>query len=503
MTKLAETFDTNPRPTSANSILLRQCARGARQTLTHDRLGILRLRPDILFASYTFCRKVLCPRLLALWTFVILPPCHLSPAAIMTELLTPERQSTEDASTMEKLTGTGLRDLQKLKALTCVREDIDGATIDINSLRRNCPLDQSSASSRIIRSNDTPATQSLSQLDRLPLETMQQIVEDFDLQTLTDFRAVNQRAMSVIDSIPRYREILTHVPDILRALLSTKLARHFDLSHLCSELHSDECFLCGSFGAFLFLPDCRRCCWLCLCEAEDTLPISGAQAKDSFELTNDALLGMPTMLTLPGTYVVGYDILGSGGARNMDGTTTYRRRMWLVSMCAARLAAFELHGLQRMRDSYMMEPRSFWTTAYARQGRRHRSSDHGQRIAKPPYPPYIRGPNFIGNEPRRFTTAIRFPTLDVTTGDIEWGVSCAGCRRHYPKEFQLNDAEYREHNRMYTKAGFLRHMKVCKWARRMWKEVSRPTYIKVLKDHIDPETLESYALPWEWDKAST
>lgn len=34
------------------------------------------------------------------------------------------------------------------------------------------------------------------------------------------------------------------------------------------------------------------------------------------------------------------------------------------------------------------------------------------------------------------------------------------------------------------------------------KALSRPTYIKVHKKHLSPETLDAYKLPWEWDDVS-
>lgn len=101
-----------------------------------------------------------------------------------------------------------------------------------------------------------------------------------------------------------------------------------------------------------------RCCGTCLCEGEDTLPISGAQVKDSFELANDALLEQPAILTLPGFYGIGSKTLGSDGGSpyNKEVLTTYKRRMWLASMWAARLAAVDIHGRQRIWDSHVMEP---------------------------------------------------------------------------------------------------------------------------------------------------
>lgn len=34
------------------------------------------------------------------------------------------------------------------------------------------------------------------------------------------------------------------------------------------------------------------------------------------------------------------------------------------------------------------------------------------------------------------------------------------------------------------------------------KDLTRPTYIKVHRKHVSPETLDEYSLPWEWDEVS-
>ena len=33
-------------------------------------------------------------------------------------------------------------------------------------------------------------------------------------------------------------------------------------------------------------------------------------------------------------------------------------------------------------------------------------------------------------------------------------------------------------------------------------DLSRPTYIKVNRKYLLPDTLDAYQLPWEWDKVS-
>ena len=34
------------------------------------------------------------------------------------------------------------------------------------------------------------------------------------------------------------------------------------------------------------------------------------------------------------------------------------------------------------------------------------------------------------------------------------------------------------------------------------RDLTRPTYIKVHRKHVSPETLDEYHLPWEWDEVS-
>ena len=34
------------------------------------------------------------------------------------------------------------------------------------------------------------------------------------------------------------------------------------------------------------------------------------------------------------------------------------------------------------------------------------------------------------------------------------------------------------------------------------RDLTRPTYIKVHRKHVSPETLDEYTLPWEWDDVS-
>ena len=425
------------------------------------------------------------------------------PTYRMTDPLELERASINDPVIVEQLTRYDELAVRKLRALSSPRGDIDGTTIDLRELRQRCPLDQDFvASSSTTHWRETVYIRPVAhfgQLDKLPLETLQAIFALLDLQTLTDLRAVHRYAMQVVDSLKLYGRLYTYAPDVLRAMLSTKVARYFDLHHIFRELCSENCYNCGSFGSFLFLPECGRCCWLCLCEHEDTLPISRAQAKESFELTNDAIPKMDAMLSLPGTYGV-----ESKGGKHIHGKTTYRQRIWLVSMWAGREAARKLHGNERVREARMDDPRESWLAAYAQHiADRYRPGLNNSVVAKPPFPPYIRGRPLLGNEPRRFMTAVRMPLLDTTTGKTEWGVSCLGCSKGLTEGLanysDIDDLSHQQCQMMYSKQGFLRHVSHCKWARRRWND-HIPTYVRVRANYLSTELLDERGIPWLWDQ---
>ena len=425
----------------------------------------------------------------------------------MADPLALERASTSDPMVIEQLTKLDEFAKERLEVLAGLRADIEGTTINVEALKRKCPLDQTSPSSTTLTPHwkDTVSTRPLGhfgQLDELPLETTQAIFALLDLQTLTDLRAVNRSAMVVVDSLPLYREIYTHVPEVLRAMLSTKLARHFELWQIVRELRSPDCCRCGDFGAFLFLPGCARCCWYCLTEAEDILPISKNQAMESFELSNNILPEMPAMLSLPGSYGVGTWI----GNRIRDGKIIYKRRTWLVSLGVGRWAARKLHGGHRFRQAYMDSPRNWWKEAYAQQLANRSSIDSSPlRVAKPPFHPFAKGSPNEGYEPRRFTSAIRMPLLDPATGKTQWGVSCIGCGEGYAKRLDYCDIHKVSHSqclRMYSRKAFLLHAKHCRWARKRWRK-HRPTFARVHTKYLDPEILDERKIPWAWDDVST
>ena len=342
---------------------------------------------------------------------------------------------------------------QQLDELTYERQDIRDLSINLKMLEQYCPLARPSSISGL----NTASFQHLGQLDLLPLEVIQSVLQQLDLYTLTLMQSINHRSKLLVDSLPQHREIVTHAPNALRAILSTGLAPHFTIHQLSTALRAQDCLGCGSFGAYLCLLECRRYCWLCLAEASDTLPISRSAAKASFGLSDNNLRQLPCMKTLPGRYSL-----------DRFDSDTHIRRLALVSTKSAKEAGIRLHGSQdameaarmlvrlRCRNHSAGEGNIFWLQARrSTQSRPLCSHDGGYSF-------------------QRFMASMRFPTLDPSNGTIEWGISCKGCCDRLPnddifrdweckgcRDGPPNDDKSRDWEAMYTKRGYLDHFEQC------------------------------------------
>lgn len=67
----------------------------------------------------------------------------------------------------------------------------------------------------------------LGTLERLPSEILHIILTQLTIQSLTNLRRVNRRALQTVYSIPQYRAIATHAPAALCGILSIGLDSGF------------------------------------------------------------------------------------------------------------------------------------------------------------------------------------------------------------------------------------------------------------------------------------
>ena len=347
-----------------------------------------------------------------------------------------------------------LIDAQRLDELTYERKELSLLSMNLDMLEQSCPL----AQPRLGGSN-TASLQSLGQLDVLPVEVVQRILELMDIYTLTRMQCLNHRSNLLVNSLPQHRDIVAHAPNTLRAMLGTGLASNFGIDDLYRALRSEECFLCGCFGLFLYLLSCHRCCYVCLAKAPDTLPITPPIAKHCYGLPQDIISRLPCMLSLPGRYT-----------HDCPRGNIHTQRFALISTQAVKEAGKAFHGseeamqaykaelqllpkLARIIDCHRDEIRLLLTAPWSQKLREQfRGPDSYHEAYRVPY----------SYEPQRFMAAIRFPTLDPSKGMCEWGISCKGCRDGLP-----SDGDENEWEKVYTQRGYLAHLEQCKWSQQL------------------------------------
>jgi hypothetical protein len=220
--------------------------------------------------------------------------------------------------------------IANLHHLTHHRTGFKGAMLEPADLERGCPLDNS-------RHDDKQDTATLGTLETLPVELLQMILLDLDLQSLTSLRCVNRRTRLTIDTLWQYNEIITHASNSLRAALSINVGTSISCRQLHTELCSQECVTCGRFGAFLYLLTCSRVCYVCLVENPRFLPLTPKHARIAFGLSSYETGKLPTAITLLGIY--------------SHSSKICRTRISLVDRTSSRLAGIRFHkSVEQMEE---------------------------------------------------------------------------------------------------------------------------------------------------------
>ena len=329
----------------------------------------------------------------------------------------------------------GLQPAQQLHELTYERQDINLRYIDPEILEQNCPLAQLSS----IAGSNTTTLKTLGQLDLLPLEIIQSVLQLLDLQPLTLVQSLNHRSKLLVDSLPQHREIVTHAPNALRAILSNGLAPQFTINDLSTALRAQECFDCGEFGTYLYLLECRRYCWLCLAEDSNIQPVSRSVVRSLFGLPAEIVQQLPYIRSLPLRYSI-----------DCPKRDRHGQRVAFVSLNASREAGINFHGSEEA-----METQVLIRATYPNRG-------EGSGVASWVQLRKQMQNKRLGSLYNPFMASIRFPTLDVSSGTLEWGLSCKVCRDGPPTDDELGDWAV-----IYTRRGYLAHYEECKWSKHL------------------------------------
>ena len=218
----------------------------------------------------------------------------------------------------------------------------------------------------------------LMDLDAFSIDLINEILQYSDLSTISMFSLLNRQARIIAyESLP-YKHLLLHAPHAPVALIRTGVGSHFIVQEVFHVLCSPDCRICGNFGAFLWMPACIRCCFVCLRKTPELLPMSESHAKAVFGLTKKALAKVPIVVTIPGNY---------GSPRK-----EYRMRRRLLSV-----------------------ERALQVTTTTRSGARTRNAARLDDVT-------------------RFMVTIPFPYFDLTShGTTQIGRACRGCKRAHDK----------------------------------------------------------------------
>ncbi|KAJ3532158.1 hypothetical protein NM208_g8563 [Fusarium decemcellulare] len=263
----------------------------------------------------------------------------------------------------------------------------------------------------------TPSACGLGRLDRLPAEIISIILHHLDLLSHFRFRQLNRRArvLSTHLSPREYGPVLKHGPEGFRGLLRARLAQHFNITDLYSQLTRSRCELCGLFGGFLFLPTLTRCCFSCISLAPElsVLSLSYLATITSISAKRlDRLLEMK-LHTVAGCYSI------------MDG------RAGRPKVLMARQSA--LKTLRAKLGTVNLAPVKL---------------------------------SHVYQESQRYMTATAFPYYDPETGEVDRGLSCKGCQIHQEESF----GSLRGRDHVFSRSDFLAHFPTCPEARRLWNE---------------------------------
>jgi hypothetical protein len=242
-----------------------------------------------------------------------------------------------------------------------------------------------------------------------------------DARSLAHFACVSFRGHAFVQSLYAYRDLVEFAPDVLLALGKMGLIHLHSIAQLYDALQSDHCATCNEYGAFLFLPTCKRCCWQCLrCEPSLRLILHIA-AKKYFGLSKRHLQRLPACTIIPGTY-------------GLDATPAPPSYRPLVAAKAAMDLGLEVHNgsterLASVRARRCRSAKFVATGRYLQEGSS--SSGSGPDMA----PAHHQGQDALmkpsqGNIPPDTyfgMASIPFPVLSKSTRTTENGLWCRGC----------------------------------------------------------------------------
>lgn len=299
-----------------------------------------------------------------------------------------------------------------------------------------------------------PIVSDLGDLDMLPIEMLNVVLQYSDLHTLSLLSLINRKAKAIVEGFIPYKLIKTHAPHVLVVLTSTEVASHFTAVQVADALCSSSCAICGNFGLFLWVPDCVRCCFPCMRCSPKLMPMTKRDAKAAFGLSEKALSKVPIIHSLPGNYYSYHHLSGE-----------YKRRRWLLSQVTAHKIAVEVHGGEEGLTSYINSTTSRAKAAY------------DQRVAMENGSSFVYLDAKTRDNVSRSMVTTYLPYFDTKSRSVtKTALFCQGCQVAFSNvSDEVDDTMDVDflldmRDRTYTEDILLDHFKTCTKAQCMWDE---------------------------------
>lgn len=146
-----------------------------------------------------------------------------------------------------------------------------------------------------------PNNVGLGALDRLPPETLNNIISLSDLPSLDKFKAVNKLAYELVSGHTQLRVIYTQAYEVIRGLHAIKVAHRITLGTIFEVLCTSKCNECDDYGGYVYLVTFERVCGRCYMEKDRYIPLRRAETLEKFGLTVKILRKLPKFQAYKGS----------------------------------------------------------------------------------------------------------------------------------------------------------------------------------------------------------
>ena len=299
----------------------------------------------------------------------------------------------------------------------------------------------------------TPHLGDLGALTVLPTELLLEILENIPIIDLMRFGRCSRYSNYFVTTIPPLRTALRMAPNTVKGIIALQSSAPITAKKLCRKLYQRECDGCGRLAQCLYIPTCLRACFVCVHPLNrKRIYFYNPKTKDEsitlqFKWRENQFVAWHSFRPLLGTFTNGtnklkieerHTMYDCPSARLVEkvGTIFWEHRLdnnFLASFYHIAAACFAREVVPAARSVTEMWRRIKWMTTPD-------PSKGAVTISRDP----------LHDDLRLHMAVVTVPLLDSTTSTAEQGVFCSIC------------LGTRNQFRLYTKDGFLEHLRECR-----------------------------------------